>query len=41
MRYIGNKENIIETIPEFIDIADERLYEIKNKRVKQKERVTE
>ena len=33
--------DIIETIPEFIDIADERLYEIKNKRVKQKERVTE
>ena len=33
--------DIIETIPEFIDIADEHLYEIKNKRVKQKERVIE
>ena len=33
--------DIIETIPEFIDIADERLYQIKNQRSKQKERVAE
>ncbi len=33
--------DIIETIPEFIDIADENLYKIKNQRSKQKERVTD
>lgn len=31
----------IQTIPELIDAADEQLYEIKNQRIKQKERVTE
>ena len=33
--------DIIETIPEFIDVADENLYKIKNQRSKQKERVAE